>query len=74
MRMKVDYLDHLVLTVKDIDRTCEFYAMVLGMEIKEGPIKRTGAIGELESIYFRDPHLNLIEVSNICLADRDFQS
>jgi catechol 2,3-dioxygenase-like lactoylglutathione lyase family enzyme len=72
--MKVDYLDHLVLTGKDIDRPYEFYAMVLGMEIIEGPIKCKGAIGELESIYFRDPDLNLIEVSNICLADRYFQS
>jgi catechol 2,3-dioxygenase-like lactoylglutathione lyase family enzyme len=31
--MKIDSLDHLVLTVKDIDATCEFYAKVLGMEI-----------------------------------------
>jgi hypothetical protein len=33
IRMKVDYLDHLVLTVKDIKQTCEFYATALGMEI-----------------------------------------
>ena len=26
-------LDHLVLTVRDIDATCEFYTRVLGMEI-----------------------------------------
>ncbi len=30
--MKVDRLDHLVLTVKDLDATCRFYATVLGME------------------------------------------
>ena len=122
--MKVDRLDHLVLTVKDIDATCGFYAAVLGMDIvtfgdnrkalacgsqrinlhqagKEfepkahqptpgsadlcflvntslqdvmahlhhcgveiilGPVRRTGAAGELESVYFRDPDLNLIEV------------
>ena len=30
--MKVDYLDHLVLTVRDIDQTVEFYQTVLGME------------------------------------------
>ena len=72
--MKVNYLDHLALTVKDIDRGCEFYAMMLGMEIIEGPMKRNGAIGELESIYFRAPDLNLIEVSNICLADKGFRS
>ena len=122
--MDVDRLDHLVLTVKDIDATCEFYATVLGLEMvtfgdnrkalafgsqrinlhqagKEfepkahrptpgsadlcfiansslqdvithlhhcgvtiilGPVQRTGATGQLESVYFRDPDLNLIEI------------
>ncbi|SFE86906.1 Catechol 2,3-dioxygenase [Bacillus sp. OV194] len=31
--MKINSLDHFVLTVKDIDRTCDFYNDVLGMEI-----------------------------------------
>ena len=31
--MKIDRLDHLVLTVADIERTCAFYAGVLGMEV-----------------------------------------
>ena len=31
--MKITQLDHLVLTVQDIDVTCEFYHSVLGMEI-----------------------------------------
>jgi catechol 2,3-dioxygenase-like lactoylglutathione lyase family enzyme len=31
--MKIDSLDHVVFTVKDIDASCEFYAKVLGMEI-----------------------------------------
>jgi len=30
--MKIEGLDHLVLTVKDIDATCKFYVKVLGME------------------------------------------
>jgi catechol 2,3-dioxygenase-like lactoylglutathione lyase family enzyme len=30
--MRVDHLDHLVLTVRDVDATCAFYEMVLGME------------------------------------------
>jgi len=124
--MNVDHLDHLVLTVKNIPATCEFYARVLGMgvvsfgddrkalafgtqkinlheagkerkpkahrptpgsadlcfitltplaevvdhlrqcgiEIIEGPVKQTGASGPITSVYFRDPDLNLIEVSN----------
>lgn len=30
--MQVGRLDHLVLTVKDINTTCDFYTKVLGME------------------------------------------
>lgn len=123
--METRNLDHLVLTVEDIDRTCDFYTRVLGMkkispgadrkflgfgnqkinlhqrgkelrpaaknptqgstdlcfitamsmtevisrleecgvEILEGPVTRTGANGPLESIYFRDPDGNLLEIS-----------
>jgi len=124
--MKIDHLDHLVLTVNSIDTTCEFYATILGMdvvtfgndrkslrfgsqkinlhesgrefepkahrptsgsadlclitsvpimdviehlrqqnvEIIEGPVKRAGAAGAIESVYIRDPDLNLLEISN----------
>ena len=31
--MRIERLDHLVLTVADIDRSCEFYTRVLGMEV-----------------------------------------
>ena len=124
--MKLDRLDHLVLTVRNIETTCSFYSNVLGMEVVtfengrkalsfgsqkinlheagkefepkayrptpgsadlcfttttsmdevvkrlelskvrvlDGPVKRTGALGPMESVYFRDPDLNLIEVSN----------
>ena len=32
-RVRVDSLDHLVLTVADVEATCAFYRRVLGMEI-----------------------------------------
>lgn len=124
--MKVERLDHLVLTVRDVPVTCTFYARVLGMTeitfgagrkalafgsqkinlhlyrhefepkaaspvpgsadlcfvtatplvqviahlqacdvaILEGPVARTGALGPITSVYFRDPDGNLIEVAN----------
>ena len=123
---EIERLDHIVLTVADIDATCAFYESALGMErvefgegrvalafgdqkinlhqagrefepkagnpapgsadlcfvagtpldevvdhlkslnvlILEGPVARTGAMGQMVSIYFRDPDGNLIEVSN----------
>jgi catechol 2,3-dioxygenase-like lactoylglutathione lyase family enzyme len=124
--MNVKSIDHIVLTVKNIEVTCAFYAQVLGMdvmtfgagrkallfgeqkinlhehgnefepkakaptpgaadlcfvttvpmaqvmnhlrsndiEVLEGPVQRTGAMGPMTSAYFRDPDGNLIEVSN----------
>lgn len=121
----IERLDHLVLTVADIERTVAFYERVLGMQreifgqgrsalvfgqqkfnlhqqgnefepkaarptpgaidlclvsvwtmpaiiqhlneqqvvIEEGPVARTGAMGLIDSVYFRDPDDNLIEVS-----------
>jgi catechol 2,3-dioxygenase-like lactoylglutathione lyase family enzyme len=123
--VRIDRLDHLVLTVADVDATVEFYTRVLGMQavtfgtgrtalafghskinlhraghefepkahrptpgsadlcliaaglldqviqdltvcgvpVEEGPVERTGAIGPILSVYFRDPDQNLIEVS-----------
>ena len=123
--MKIDRIDHIVLTVADIDATCRFYTDVLGMQVEtfaegrkalkfgsqkfnlhqkgkefepkaqfptpgaidicfitsealeqvktelenkniqvQGIVERTGATGNIKSVYFRDPDQNLIEVSN----------
>ena len=36
----------------------------VGVEILEGPVRRTGAVGPMVSFYFRDPDGNLIEVAS----------
>ncbi len=123
--ISINRLDHLVLTVKDIAKTVEFYEKLgmkkeifketrvalkfgnqkinlhklgaefepkafnvkegsadlcfiveedleeivkylksLNIKIEEGIVLRTGAIGDIKSIYLRDPDKNLIELSN----------
>ena len=34
-----------------------------GISILEGPVKKTGALGPMSSVYVRDPDLNLVEIS-----------
>jgi len=124
--MKIDRIDHVVLTAFDVERTLDFYTRVMGMEaitfaggrrglafgrqkinlhqagrefepkalkptpgsldlcfitetpleqvvarlkengvvVADGPVQKTGALGPMMSVYFRDPDGNLIEVSN----------
>jgi len=33
MSVRIDRLDHLVLTVADVEATCEFYRRILGMRV-----------------------------------------
>jgi catechol 2,3-dioxygenase-like lactoylglutathione lyase family enzyme len=35
-----------------------------GIAIAQGPVEKTGALGAMMSVYFRDPDGNLIEISN----------
>ena len=45
--MQIDRLDHLVLTVADVDATCDFYARVLGMQVVSfGEGRRALAFGQ----------------------------
>lgn len=50
--MKISGLDHLVLTVRDIAATCEFYARVLGMDVVTFQGDRT-------ALHFGDQKINL---------------
>tara|TARA_Y100001960_G_C14285122_1_gene638789 strand:- start:159 stop:548 length:390 start_codon:yes stop_codon:yes gene_type:complete len=50
--ISIDCLDHMVLTVKDIDATCEFYNRVLGMK----PVKFDG---ERVALMFGQQKINL---------------
>lgn len=47
---------------------------VCGVEVEEGPVERTGAVGTITSLYFRDPDHNLIEVSNYNQPDSEGSS
>lgn len=52
----------LCFIVDDFAAVSEHLA-ACGVAIIDGPGPRSGAIGEIQSIYFRDPDGNLIEVS-----------
>ena len=63
--MNIARLDHLVLTVADIDRTCAFYTRVLGMEVVTFGEGRT-------ALRFGQQKINLHPADNIpgLVADR----
>ncbi len=39
------------------------HIQMCGVTLLEGPVPRTGALGAMTSVYFRDPDQNLIEVA-----------
>ena len=58
MNLIIERLDHIVLAVKSIQATCEFYSKVLGMEIERLENGRMGLIFGLQRIQ----RINLHEV------------
>jgi catechol 2,3-dioxygenase-like lactoylglutathione lyase family enzyme len=50
--IRIDRLDHLVLTVASIERTCAFYSAVLGMEVRTFEGGRT-------ALHFGNQKINL---------------
>jgi len=52
--MKIERLDHLVLTVKSIENTCKFYSTVLGLEI-------ISFVENRKALRFGDQQINLHE-------------
>lgn len=55
-------LDICLISVKPLDEV-KATLQQNSINIELGPIKRTGARGEIESLYVRDPDLNLIEIA-----------
>jgi len=55
--------DFCLITDVPLDRV-EDHFRSCGVEVVEGPVEKTGAVGPIKSIYIRDPDGNLVEVSN----------
>ncbi|WP_375738313.1 VOC family protein [Pseudomonas boanensis] len=54
-------IDLCLITRWPLERVLDHLAEQ-GVDVEEGPVARTGALGPIESVYFRDPDGNLIEV------------
>nr|XP_008122302.1 PREDICTED: glyoxalase domain-containing protein 5 [Anolis carolinensis] len=56
-------LDICFITEMPLETLME-HLKACGVKIEEGPVSRTGAMGPIRSVYFRDPDQNLLEISN----------
>ncbi|NXG26041.1 GLOD5 protein, partial [Grallaria varia] len=57
--------DLCLITQEPLEKLMD-HLKACGVVTEEGPVARTGAVGPITSIYFRDPDENLIEVSRYC--------
>ncbi|MCM0035706.1 MAG: VOC family protein [Burkholderiaceae bacterium] len=55
--MKIDRLDHLVLTVASLEKTCDFYSRVLGFEV-------ITFLGDRKALGFGQQKINLHQIDN----------
>jgi len=55
-------MDFCFVTESGLDRAVERLRRK-GIEITQGPVTRTGALGPMTSIYCRDPDGNLVEIA-----------
>lgn len=61
--------DFCLITATPLDEV-QAHLVREGVRIILGPVVRTGAVGKMQSVYFRDPDLNLVEVSTYLPTDR----
>ena len=54
---QITHLDHLVLTVADVDLTCEFYTRVTGFDVVTYRVDR-------KALAFENKKINLHEIEN----------
>jgi len=70
--VEITHFDHLVLTVADLEKTCQFCSQALGINtphshgipIEEKPIECSGATHKLMPIYIRDPEQNFFGLAS----------
>jgi catechol 2,3-dioxygenase-like lactoylglutathione lyase family enzyme len=55
--------DFCLITVEPVESVLE-HLRAEGVAIEAGPTKRNGAQGEMQSVYFRDPDSNLVELGH----------
>jgi catechol 2,3-dioxygenase-like lactoylglutathione lyase family enzyme len=55
-------VDVCFITTTPIDAVVA-HLQACGVALEDGPVQRDGAVGRMDSVYFRDPDGNLVEVS-----------